>query len=169
MRKPRLKPDYQDSWHHLYNRTAGTRDDRPFADADKEMMVRILKRVCRLYTVSVVSYQFMSNHFHIIAQSPKAIPSEEETCRRFGAFHGGKKILAPGTPLCRQWQLRLRDVSWFVRHFEHLFTLWFNRTRRIPRRGGLWAGRFKNTVLQDGAALWNALAYVETTPGGRAW
>jgi hypothetical protein len=25
MRQARLKPDYQDTWHHCYNRTVGTR------------------------------------------------------------------------------------------------------------------------------------------------
>ncbi len=30
MRHARLKPDYQDTWPHCYNRVVGTRDDRPF-------------------------------------------------------------------------------------------------------------------------------------------
>jgi hypothetical protein len=33
MRHSRLKPDYQDSWHHCYNRAVGTTADRPFAEA----------------------------------------------------------------------------------------------------------------------------------------
>ncbi len=45
MRQARLKPDYQDTWHHCYNRTVGTRADRPFGDAEKEMFVRMLKRL----------------------------------------------------------------------------------------------------------------------------
>ncbi len=66
MRHARIKPDYEDTWHHCYNRAAGTRDDRPFGDAEKEVFVRLLKRLAAFYTVRVVSYTFMSNHFHII-------------------------------------------------------------------------------------------------------
>ena len=61
MRQARLKPDYQDTWHHCYNRTVGTRADRPFGDAEKEMFVRMLKRLAAFYSVRVVSYTFMSN------------------------------------------------------------------------------------------------------------
>jgi len=70
MRQARLKPDYQDTWHHCYNRTVGTRSDRPFGDAENEVFVRMLKRLAAFYTVRIVSYTFMSNHF-IITGSPK--------------------------------------------------------------------------------------------------
>ena len=161
MRLPRLKPDYQDSWHHCYNRTAGTRLDRPFDDADKEALVRILRKVSELYTVRVVSYQIMSNHFHLLLHTPAALPTPEETCQRFEAFHRGKRTLEPNSPRCGQWRERLRDVSWFMRHLQHLFTCWYNRTRPVRRRGSLWAGRFKNTLLGCGVAVWGCWVYVE--------
>ena len=46
-------------------------------------------------------------------------------------------------------------------HFQHLCTAWYNRTRPERRRGPLWAGRFKNTVLESGLAVWACWAYVE--------
>ena len=49
MRHPRLKPAYQDTWHHCYSRAAGTATDRPFDEADKEQFVRILHRVAKFY------------------------------------------------------------------------------------------------------------------------
>ena len=70
MRQARLKPDYQDTWHHCYNRTVGTRADRPFGDAEKEMFVRLLKQLAAFYSVRIVSYTFMSNHL-ILTGSPK--------------------------------------------------------------------------------------------------
>ena len=164
MRLPRLKPDYQDTWHHCYNRTAGTRQDRPFDDADKEAFIHILHQVSILYTVRVVAYQLMSNHFHLLLHTPEALPSEEETCRRFEAFHAGKRTLELHSERCRQWQERLRDVSWFMRHLEHLFTCWYNRTRPVRRRGALWGSRFKNTLLESGAAVWACRAYIERNP-----
>ncbi len=164
MRHARIKPDYEDTWHHCYNRAAGTRDDRPFGDAEKEVFVRILKRLAAFYTVRVVSYTFMSNHFHIILQAPTDPPSEEEVAARYAAFHRGKREIRSGTPACAEWAARLRDVSWFMSHLQHLCTAWYNRTRPVRRRGPLWAGRFKNTVIEPGRALWACWAYAERNP-----
>jgi hypothetical protein len=44
----------------------GTRADRPFGDAEKEMFVRMLKRLAAFHTVRVVSYAFMSKKHTII-------------------------------------------------------------------------------------------------------
>ena len=164
MRQPRIKMNDQDTWHHCYNRTAGTSSDRPFKDAEKEQFIRILKRVGTLYTVRIISYQVMSNHFHILLHAPAQPPSLEETCRRFRQFHYGKRSISPDSPACLQWQARCRDVSWFMRHLQHLYTAWYNRSRNIRRRGSLWADRYKNTILQDGHAVWACWNYIENNP-----
>ena len=164
MRHARLKPASQDTWHHCYNRAVGNRTDRPFDAADQEQFVRMLERVADFYSVRVVAYQVMSNHFHLLLQAPAEPPSEAETIRRYEAFHHGKRTLRPGSRSCREWQARLRDVSWCMRHLQHLYSAWYNRSRPIRRRGPLWAGRFKNTVLEDGAALWACWTYIERNP-----
>lgn len=164
MRYARINVSHQDTWHHCYNRLAGTSRDLPFRDADKEQFVRILHRVSLLYSVKVVAYQMMSNHFHLLLHAPAAEPSAEETCRRYQAFHRSKRTLEPDTPACRIWQARCRDVSWFMRHLQHLFTVWFNRSRPVRRRGSLWADRYKNTILEDGLAVWSCWNYIENNP-----
>ena len=85
----------------------------------------------------------MSNHFHILLHAPAQAPSPEEMCRRYRAFHRGQRTLEPDSPACRAWQARSRDVSWFMRHLQQLFTIWYNRTRPLRRRGSLWAAHFK--------------------------
>jgi len=164
MRRTRLKADDQASWYHCYNRVAGTSLDRPFDDVAKEQFVRILHRVCSLYSVQVVSYQVMSNHFHLLVHAPSEEPSAEVMCRRFATFHRNKRTLEPNSPSCRAWQARSRDISWFMRHLQHLFTAWYNRTRPVRRRGSLWADRFKNTLLESGAAVWSCWKYIENNP-----
>ena len=164
MRQPRLRPNWQDTWHHAYNRIVGNSYDRPMDRQDKEKFIRILHRVAKLYTVRVVAYQFMSNHFHLLLLAPTDIPTEAETCKRYEAFHNGKRQITPGSLACKAWQTRLRDVSWFMRHLQHLYTAWYNRTRPVRRRGPLWAGRFKNTILQPGSALWACWTYIEYNP-----
>ena len=164
MRHVRIRPDWQDTWHHCYNRTVGTSGDRPLGDEEKEVFVRILHRVAAFYAVRVVAYQFMSNHFHLLVQAPQEAPSAEDTCHRYETFHRGKRVLLPDSPACREWQSRLRDVSWFMRHLQHLYTAWYNRNQPVRRRGPLWADRFKNTVLENGAAVWACWTYIERNP-----
>jgi REP element-mobilizing transposase RayT len=164
MRQLRLKPDYQDSWHHVYNRIAGLPNEFPFGKVEKAMFIRILMRLSRLYTIRILAFQVMSNHFHLLIQTPKDIPSPEETCKRYAEFHHHLRVLYPNSPRCAQWQERLRDISWFMRHLQHLFTIWYNRTRPAQRRVSIWAGRFKNTLLEDGIAVWRCWKYIELNP-----
>ncbi len=164
MRHARLKPDWRDTWHHCYNHAVGSREDRPFGPAEKEEFVRILMRVADFYCVQIVAYQVMSNHWHILLRAPSELPTETETIERYRIFHRGRRKLMPGSKLCAQWRERLRDVSWCMRHLQHLFTAWFNRSRTVRRTGTIWAGRFKNTVLDAGPALWACWAYIERNP-----
>lgn len=164
MRQSRLRHDAEDTWYHCYNRIAGTSQDLPFGSAEKEQFVRILKRVSKLYTVRLVAYQVMSNHFHLLVKAPASVPDSEETCRRYEEFHAGHRVLYPDTDLCRTWQERCRDVSWFMRHVQQLFTMWYNRTRPIRRRGSLWADRYKHTILEEGRAVWSCWKYIENNP-----
>lgn len=163
MRNARIKIDHSDTWYHCYNRTAGTVRDRPFGDFEKEQLLRILRKVSLLYGVHVVAYQVMSNHYHLLVHAPTGHFSSAEMCRRYRAFHRGRKELEPNSAQCRSWQQRTRDISWFMRHLQQLFTAWFNRTRTIRRRGGLWADRFKHTILEAGAVMpcWR---YIENNP-----
>lgn len=165
MRHARLKPDCHDTWHHCFNRAVGDQDDRPFSDADKEQFVRILMRISRLYAVRIVAYQVMSNHFHLLLQAPAEEPGETDTIQRYNAFYAKeRRELRPGSAECREWQQRLRDISWCLRHLQHLYSAWYNRTRPVRRRGPVWAGRFKNTVLESGVAVWNCWQYIEANP-----
>lgn len=164
MRTSRIKIDHADTWYHCYNRTAGTSQDRPFRDADKEQFVRILHRVSRLYGVRIVAYQVMSNHYHLLVHAPREVMRPEEVCRRYRAFHRGRRDMEPESVLCRLWQERTRDISWFMRHLQQLFTTWYNRSRPLRRRGSLWADRFKHTILEGGSAVWACWSYIENNP-----
>lgn len=106
----------------------------------------------------------MSNHFHIVLYAPGKPPSLEETARRYEDFYEGKRRLSANAPLCAEIAPRLNDISWFMRDLQQRFTVWFNRTRPIRRRGALWADRYKNVLLDQGMALWTALKYIELNP-----
>ena len=146
MRYPRLRRDEDNTFYHCYNRVAGNSGDRPFGRTEKETFVRMLKELAAYYVVEVVAYQAMSNHFHLILYAPCDCPSPEETCRRYEAYYGGKRMLNPNTERCAQVAAKLRDVSEFMGDLQQHFTTWFNRTRPVRRRGALWGGRYKNTI-----------------------
>jgi putative transposase len=164
MRTARLKTDYQPTWYHCFNRIAGTRRDLPFGTVEKEQFVRILHRISKLYTVEVMAYQVMSNHFHLLLYAPDQVPEPEEVCRRYNAFYQHKRGMEPDSDACRTWQMRCRDISWFMRHLQQLFTGWYNRTRPVRRRGSLWADRFKHSLLESGTAVWRCWNYIENNP-----
>ena len=161
MRHARVRIDSQPTWYHCYNRICGTREDLPFGDPEKEQFVRFLRRVSRLYCLEIVAYQVMSNHFHLLVHAPSEAPSAEEMCQRYHAFHRGTRSIEPDSPACQIWQARSRDVSWFMRHLQQLFTVWYNRTRPVRRRGKLWADRFKHSLLESGSAVWACWTYIE--------
>lgn len=164
MRRARLRMDQHDTFYHCYNRVAGTAQDRPFTAIEKEQFIRILRRVSQLYVIDVIAFQVMSNHYHLLLRAPKDKPSDEEICRRFKEFHRGKRHLITGSTACKTWRARSRDISWFMRHVQQLFTVWYNGSRPVKRRGKLWADRFKNTLLESGSAVWSCWVYIENNP-----
>lgn len=161
MRMPRFKVQDRSIFYHLYNRVAGEPDFLPFGPKEKEYFVRLLHKLDLLYSIKVVSYQVMSNHFHLVVHAPKESPSKEELCRRYEAYHDGKRRMTPSDPRCELWATRVRDISWYMQTLQQSFTRWFNRTRRMRRRGSLWADRFKHTILGDSQAVWECCKYVE--------
>ena len=161
MRRPRFKPDDRPLFYHLYNRVAGEPEFLPFGPKEKERFVQLLHQLDLFFTVKVVAYQVMSNHFHLVVQAPKELPTPEEICRRYKAYYGGRRILTPSDPRCAKLGQRMRDISWYMQMLEQKFSRWYNRTRKTRRRGSLWAERFKHTLLGDAQAVWSCCKYVE--------
>jgi putative transposase len=164
MRYPRLKPEETDSYMHVYNRVAGAAGEYPFGPAEKEEFIRRIKRLNLFYVVDVLAFQCMGNHVHLLLHIPAEPPSPEETARRYQLYYGGKRTLDPASEDCRRLALKLRDVSEYMKDLEQPFTRWFNRTRPVRRRGHLWADRFKNTLLENGLAVWDCWKYIEMNP-----
>ena len=166
MRASRIRYDGAQCYHHCFNRTGGTREDLVFGDAEKRALFDIATRLQVFYTVEVISFVSMSNHFHIVMSTSDALPTREEAARRYEAYYGESRP----TPL---WELdpiylkhagRMRDFSCFMKDLQQLFTNWYNKSRPVRRHGRLWADRFKNVLLEDGPALWKCVEYVEMNP-----
>ena len=163
MRENRCKPIAADpehgTYYHLVNRIAGRPGEFPFGDLEKEQFIILMKRLAAYYTLEPLVWQVMGNHFHIVAFAPANAPSPEEAARRYRAYHRDKKMLNPDTPECLALAEKLRDISAFMHDLQQQFAAWYNKTHK--RRGGLWAGRFKNPILQAEQPLLTLIRYVE--------
>ena len=162
MRPLRIKPAGVDWWYHCCNRISGQPGDMPLGIADKEAFLRILLRLSRLYTIRVCAFMVMDNHVHLLLKIPGALPSKQDVLSRYSAFHMGRRVLDPDVIDLSKWQERLRDISSFMGQLERMFTLWYNRQH--GRRGCLWGGRFRSSLLEEGAAVWRCWKYIERNP-----
>ena len=114
MRTARLKPagaDPHGTYYHLLNRIAGVPGEFPFGDVEKEMFIRLLKRLAGLYTLDLLAWQVMGNHFHLVVFAPANPPSPEEAARRFAAYHQGKRFVDPASPSGEHLASRLRQFT----------------------------------------------------------
>jgi hypothetical protein len=160
-RQPRIKPAGVETTYHICNRVAGDPNDLPFGDAEKEKFVELVHRLAAYYSVEVLAYNALGNHYHLLLLPAVSAPSNEETARRYEAFYEGRRWLDPQGEHCAEIGRRLHDISWFVRDLQQRFTTWYNHTRTSLRRGGLWAGRFKSCIVEEGEPVWRCLKYIE--------
>jgi REP element-mobilizing transposase RayT len=74
-------PD-QKTVYHVMSRTA--LNGFPFGDADKDELVKILKRLNRLYFTELIGFAIMGNHFHIrVRMIPGHHHSDKDIQRTF--------------------------------------------------------------------------------------
>ncbi len=151
-------------FYHIYNRVAGSPSYLPFGDMEKEHFIALLTRLCQLYTVEVLAFVVLSNHFHILLYAPATLLPDEEVCKRYAAYHHFHRELAPGSAACREMAAQMRDISCFMHDLQGQFSRWFNLSFDDPRRGSLWASRFKHTLLESGMAVWDCWKYIEMNP-----
>ena len=87
--------------YHCYNRANGLETARPFTEEDKADLVGRLKQSARMFTVELVSWEIMGNHYHVVLFAPAEALSPEAAAERMRAALDGRKPLsvpAAGTP-----------------------------------------------------------------------
>jgi hypothetical protein len=162
-RRARIKFSAEDSFHHVYNRVIGPLGWRPLLDPEaRQRFFRILVFLLDVYCVELVAYCLMGTHFHLILLVRKATQLSRGELERRAAVLWPRPRDRPKTD--EQWRRlndRLFDLSAFMKDLQSRFTREFNRVEN--RRGPLWSGRFKSTLLSPEAAL-TCLHYVEFNP-----
>ena len=151
---------------HVYNHCVEGGHDNlyPFGEKEKEKFISHLGRTLTLYSIECVSVMVMSNHYHLVLYIPKDTFSSEEMVKRIVKFTNGK-ITPNINDAYTQRRLKMsNDISEFMKELQQYFTRWFNRTRKIKRRGTLWEQRFKCTKLAGEGTMLKCLQYIELNP-----
>lgn len=176
-RTRRIKAD-RDAHYHLMSRT----NDKRFLfekGAVKSKLVAELQRVAEFCGVKLKAYTAMSNHFHVVVKvvKPEKPIETDELLRRVGVLKGEKEmnrlsqhwanLFAAGldtTLNAEQDRLRARmnDISEFIKLFKEEFDRIYKRETKYC--GSIWSGRFKSTLIQDGAYLARCMRYVVYNP-----
>jgi len=88
-----LRIEYPDAWYHVMNR--GRRAENIFLDKeDYEGFLELLKDSSEMWNVRIAAYCLMSNHYHMLVQTPDANLSRFMRhvngvyTQRFNRFHG---------------------------------------------------------------------------------
>ena len=156
-----------------------------FGDVERERQRTFLRMYEDFSGNRILSYCFMSNHFHILLEvTPMAAGglSDAELLRRLGAIHNEAQVDEVATELAEarkkiragvaeealaaaihaRFTYRMHDLSEFMKSFTQRYTQWHNRTHR--RSGRLWEDRFKSVIVEDGVACKTMAAYIDLNP-----
>ena len=86
MRKPRIKREGEDSYHHIFNHLCVKSDEWPLTDVDKERGMQLLKDLSCYYLIEIISAAWLGNHFHLVCFAPGEAPDIEEVALRHNRF-----------------------------------------------------------------------------------
>lgn len=65
-----LRIEYKDAWYHIMNR--GRRGEQIFSkSSDHEIFIELLQEAVDLWDVRISAYCLMSNHYHLLIQTPQ--------------------------------------------------------------------------------------------------
>jgi putative transposase len=148
-----------------------------------EAMRQIMRSQAAFAGMEVLTYCFMSNHFHIFVRlDPKETEHLSDTglVERFRALYGSKKCASLGLDandleviltnnrasaegIRRRLKARMGDVSVFMREVKTRFTFWYNEKHGTV--GTFWAERFRSVVVEaDTEAQRMVAAYIDLNP-----
>jgi REP element-mobilizing transposase RayT len=148
-----------------------------FDDPSKEVLRKQLWQMVDFCGVKIVTYNLLSNHFHVCVRIPKKVPIPDgELLRRYRVLHPYpnrhqaarlaviEHWLATGAPEGEAWRQRMMklmgDVSAFMKLFKQRYSIWFNKSHN--RFGTLWAERFKSVLVEgSGEVLRTIAAYID--------
>ncbi len=145
--------------YHLMSRTA--LDGFPFGDVEKDEMVKIIKRMSKLFFVEVFGFSIMGNHFHMLIQTVASHNISDDDVRKKLKAHYGQDFEIADDAV-DSYRGKLCSLSNYMKEIKQTFSWYYNKQHN--RRGTLWAERYKSVIVENGETLVNCLAYIDLNP-----
>jgi putative transposase len=145
--------------YHVMSRTA--LPEFPLGDVEKDVLLKLIKRMSTLYFTELLGFCLMGNHFHLLVKMlPESNFSDQDVQKRCETFYGQEFVFPVDN--MPHYRTKLASLSEFVRDIKVNFTRYFNK--RHKRRGYFWGDRFKSVIVDKGETLVNCLAYIDLNP-----
>ena len=149
----RLKVKGEPAVYHVMSRTA--LDGFVLEDMEKEYLLKLIKRLSRVYFTEVLGFCIMGNHFHLLVRMhPGEDYDDEEIKQRFKLYYGeDSKREVNDEKMIRNLRDKWSNLSEYVKEIKQGFSRFYNR--RHHRKGFFWSEHFKRVVVDNGAILIN--------------
>jgi len=158
-RTRRLVNGEEKAAYHIMSRTA--LDGFPFGDVEKDELVKIIKKLSKLFFVEVFGFCIMGNHFHLLIQMFPEHYYKDEDIRKRCKAHYGEEFEVSDEHIV-DYRVKLSSLANYMKEIKQAFSWYYNQ--RHNRRGTLWGERFKSVIVENGETLINCLAYIDLNP-----
>ena len=160
----RIKVNGEETVYHIMSRTA--LEGFVLGDVEKDHLLRLLKRLVRLYFAEILGFCIMGNHFHLLCRMHLGSHYTDEEIRgRYKAFFETLEDQEPEEltdDQVQRFREKWEDLSEFIKDLKQGFSRFYNK--RHNRKGFFWSERFKSVVVDNGDTLINCLAYIDLNP-----
>jgi putative transposase len=172
------------SYYHVTSRIV---DRRYILEAaEREELIKQMRRYEALGGLRVVTYCIMSNHFHILVEvPPRAVvdgggplftevewlrhierslgTGKADEFRRLFEMYRGNGCEAVIAEVMAGYEKRMFSVSCFMQNVKQSFSAWYNK--RNGRQGTLWEEAFRSVLVEGaGPSLATMAAYIDLNP-----
>ena len=147
--------------YHVISRTA--LPGYVLEDAEKDFLLRYIRRLAKVYFAEVLGFCIMGNHFHLLVRmEPGQDKTAGEIQRRFLIYYGENGARELTDELVPALRKKWGSLSELVKEIKQGFSRFYNRRHR--RKGFFWSERFKSVIVDNGETLINCLAYIDLNP-----
>lgn len=154
-----VRPD-NPTIYHLTSRT--TLEGFPIIDDDKDKLLKIVFRLCKIYFVDIIGFCIMGNHFHLVLRMniQDRTATDKEILRRYSTQYG--EVFDVNIKEIDVFRQKLGNIGSLMKDIKQKFSFHFNK--RTNKRGFFWGDRFKSVIVEEGIPLLNLLAYIDLNP-----
>ena len=156
----RLKVKGEPAVYHVVSRTA--LEGFVLGHKEKEYLLKLIKRLSRVYFAEVLGFCIMGNHFHLLVRMDTADNYDDEQIKHRYTLYYGEEGELEDEAMIEQFRAKWEDLSEYVKEIKQGFSRFYNT--RHGRKGFFWSERFKSVIVDNGETLINCLAYIDLNP-----